>query len=301
LAANATPPLAKPNALSKAARPNQAETQLRCFHFGRARGPPIFSAYNPLYSLAGFLVGALVGMTGVGGGSLMTPLLVVLFGFHPATAVGTDLLYASVTKTVGTAVHGRRETVDWRIVRGLASGSVPASIVTLSLMAYFGVNGSQSKLVLNLLLGGALLVTSIAVFFRPWILSYAGHHLDAMEERHVKGWTVLLGATLGVLVSITSVGAGALGTTALLILYPRLPVARIAGSDIAHAVPLTLIAGIGHWLMGSVDLTLMLALLAGSIPGIILGSILATRSSDSLLRPILAVTLLLSAVRLLTA
>jgi len=242
-----------------------------------------------------------VGLTGVGGGSLMTPLLVLLFGFHPSTAVGTDLLYASVTKSVGTGVHHKGQTVDWRIVGSLASGSVPAAIVTLCLMAYFGVSSARSALVLNLLLGAALLVTSIAVFFRPWILRWAGHHIDAMEAGRVKRWTVLLGAALGVLVSITSVGAGALGTTALLILYPKLPVARIAGSDIAHAVPLTLIAGIGHWLMGSVDLTLMVALLAGSIPGIILGSLLATRSSDSVLRPILAVTLLFSAVKLLTA
>lgn len=231
----------------------------------------------------------------------MTPVLVVLFGFHPATAVGTDLLYASVTKTVGTAVHGKRETVDWRIVTNLAKGSVPAAIVTLGAMGYFGVSGAHSAIVLNLLLGGALLLTSIAVFFRPWILSWAGHHIDAMEAHRVARWTVILGAVLGVLVSITSVGAGALGTTALLILYPRLPVARIAGSDIAHAVPLTLIAGIGHWLMGSVDLTLMLSLLAGSIPGIIVGSLVATRSSDSVLRPILAITLLLSSIKLLTA
>jgi hypothetical protein len=240
-------------------------------------------------------------MTGVGGGSLMTPLLVLLFGFHPATAVGTDLLYASVTKSVGTAVHHKGETVDWKIVGELAWGSVPAAIVTLSLMAYFGVKSAHSAFLLNVLLGGALLVTSIAVFFRPWILSWAGHHIDAMEAKRVTRWTVLLGATLGVLVSITSVGAGALGTTALLILYPKLPVARIAGTDIAHAVPLTLIAGIGHWLMGSVDLTLMLALLAGSIPGIIVGSLLATRASDSVLRPILAATLLLSSVKLLMA
>jgi uncharacterized protein len=243
----------------------------------------------------------LVGLTGVGGGSLMTPLLVLMFGFHPATAVGTDLLYASVTKTVGTAVHHKGETVDWRIVTTLASGSVPAAIVTLSVMAYIGVNGAQSAFLLNVLLGSALLVTSIAVFFRPWILKWAGHHIHAMEPARLTRWTILLGATLGVLVSITSVGAGALGTTALLILYPKLPVARIAGTDIAHAVPLTLIAGIGHWLMGSVDLTLMVSLLAGSIPGIIVGSLLATRSSDSVLRPILALTLLLSSVKLLMA
>ncbi|MGE5564412.1 MAG: sulfite exporter TauE/SafE family protein [Bacillota bacterium] len=240
-------------------------------------------------------------MTGVGGGSLMTPLLVLLFGFHPSTAVGTDLLYASVTKTVGTAVHRQRETVDWKIVKGLATGSVPASIVTLSLMGYFGVKGSQSAFYLNMLLGGSLLLTSFAVFFRPWILRWAGHHIDAMEAKRVGSWTIFLGVMLGILVSITSVGAGALGTTALLILYPKLPVARIAGSDIAHAVPLTLIAGIGHWLMGSVDLGLMVALLAGSIPGVIVGSLIATRSSDSVLRPILALTLLLSSVRLLTA
>ena len=240
-------------------------------------------------------------MTGVGGGSLMTPLLVVLFGFHPATAVGTDLLYASVTKSVGTAVHGKRETVDWKIVGGLACGSVPAAMVTLILMKYFGATTARGAFLLHVLLGGALLVTSIAVFFRPWIISWAGDHIDAMEDRRTTQWTVFLGAALGVLVSLTSVGAGALGTTALLILYPKLPVARIAGSDIAHAVPLTLIAGIGHWLMGSVDFTLMIALLAGSIPGVIVGSLLATRSSDAVLRPVLAITLLLSAVRLLTA
>jgi uncharacterized protein len=168
-------------------------------------------------------------------------------------------------------------------------------------MAYLGVSGAKSAFVLNVLLGGALFITSIAVFFRPWILRWAGDNIDALEARRVTHWTVLLGATLGVLVSITSVGAGALGTTALLILYPKLPVARIAGSDIAHAVPLTLIAGVGHWFMGTVDLTLMLSLLVGSIPGIIVGSLLATRSSDSVLRPILAITLLVSSVRLLTA
>jgi uncharacterized protein len=245
------------------------------------------------------LVGALVGLTGVGGGSLMTPILVLLFGFHPATAVGTDLLYASVTKTVGTAVHHNGRTVDWKIVAGLATGSVPASVVTLFIMRRMGVTHEHSFLVLNLLLGAALLLTSIAVFFRPWIIRWAGHHITAMGDRRFTRWTILLGTVLGVLVSVTSVGAGALGTTALLILYPKLPVARIAGSDIAHAVPLTLIAGLGHWWMGSVDFTLMGALLIGSIPGIIIGSLLASRSSDAVLRPILAVTLLVVSIRLL--
>jgi uncharacterized membrane protein YfcA len=241
----------------------------------------------------------LVGLTGVGGGSLMTPVLVLLFGFHPATAVGTDLLYASVTKSVGTVVHHKGQTVDWRIVFGLASGSVPAAIVTLYLMSRYGVAGGHGSTTLNLLLGCALIVTGMAVMFRPLILRFAGDHIHGMTARRVTGWTVFLGATLGVLVSITSVGAGALGTTALLILYPKLPVARIAGSDIAHAVPLTLIAGIGHWMMGSVDFSLMGALLIGSIPGIIVGSLLGSRSSDAVLRPILAVTLLVVGGRLL--
>lgn len=264
-----------------------------------SQGASIFSAYNPLYSLAGLLVGMLVGLTGVGGGSLMTPILVLLFGFHPATAVGTDLLYASVTKTVGTAVHGKRGTVDWRIVSRLACGSAPAAILTLLVMSRIGTLSASASGVLNLLLGVALVLTSISVFFRPWILSWAGDHVQAMGEQKLAGRTVILGATLGVLVSVTSVGAGALGTTALLILYPRLPIARVAASDIAHAVPLTLIAGIGHWLFGSIDFTLMFALLAGSIPGIIIGSLLSSRSSDAVLRPILAVTLLVVAVRLL--
>src|SRR5690242_7620098 len=256
---------------------------------------------NLLYSISGFLVGMLVGMTGVGGGSLMTPLLVLLFGFHPATAVGTDLLYASVTKTVGTFVHGKQGTVDWRIVARLALGSVPASIITLIVMSRVGTMGDGAAGVLNLLLGIALLLTSISVFFRPWILSWAGHHIHAMSDETLRSRTIMLGAILGVLVSVTSVGAGALGTTALLILYPRLPVARVAASDIAHAVPLTLIAGLGHWLMGSVDFGLMLALLAGSIPGIVAGSLLSGRASDAVLRPVLAITLLVVAVRMLTA
>ena len=265
------------------------------------QGATIFSGYNPLYSLAGFLVGALVGMTGVGGGSLMTPLLVLLFGFHPSTAVGTDLLYASVTKSVGTFVHHKGKTVDWHIVGGLALGSVPASIATLFVMSRIGIMGPRYALVLTLLLGTALFLTAFAVFFRPWILRAAGPRFQGLPEAEISHWTVFLGAILGVLVSMTSVGAGALGTTALLLLYPKLPVSRIAGSDIAHAVPLTLIAGIGHWMLGSVNFALMAALLLGSIPGIIAGSLFSSHSSDTVLRPVLAITLLIVSVKLLTA
>ena len=240
-------------------------------------------------------------MTGVGGGSLMTPLLVLLFGFHPATAVGTDLLYASVTKTVGTAVHNQRKTVDWKIVTALACGSVPTSIATIYVMSRVGTLAQSAAGVLNLILGATLLLTGISVLLRPWIIRWAGPRFDHASAKRISGWTILLGATLGILVTVTSVGAGALGTTALLMLYPTLPVARIAGSDIAHAVPLTLIAGIGHWIMGTVDFTLMAALLLGSIPGIILGSLLGTKSSDNILRPVLALTLLVVAIRMLIA
>ena len=278
----------------------QGKPIFHAFRSGEIVGTAIVSAYNPLYSLAGFLVGALVGLTGVGGGSLMTPLLVLLFGFHPSTAVGTDLLYASVTKTVGTAVHGSRQTVDWHIVAGLACGSVPASIVTLFVMSRLGTMGGKDAFVLDILLGSALFLTALAVFFRPWIIRWAEPRFRGLPEARISHWTVILGAILGVLVSVTSVGAGALGTTALLILYPKLPVSRIAGSDIAHAVPLTLIAGTGHWLLGSVDFGLMGALLVGSIPGITIGSLLGSRTSDAVLRPVLAITLLVVSVRLLT-
>ena len=257
------------------------------------------SEFEPLYSVAGFLVGMLVGLTGVGGGSLMTPILVLVFGFHPATAVGTDLLYASVTKSVGTAVHGSRKTVDWRIVARLASGSIPAAILTLFILSRVGGIEENAVRILNPLLGATLLATSIAILFQPRIVAWAAPKLENVPEHKIARRTVMLGAILGILVSTTSVGAGALGITALLVLYHKLPIARIAGSDIAHAVPLTLIAGIGHWFIGAVDFGLMFSLLAGSIPGIIVGSLLGSRAPDARLRPILAVTLLVVGIRLL--
>jgi uncharacterized membrane protein YfcA len=241
----------------------------------------------------------LVGLTGVGGGSLMTPLLVLLFGFHPATAVGTDLLYASVTKTVGTAVHGTRKTVEWKIVGLLAMGSMPGAVATLCVMSRTGTLAASASSVLNALLGGALVITGVSTLFRAKIVGWAKPKMRETGTHTISALTVLLGLVLGILVSITSVGAGALGITALLILYPKLKVARIAGSDIAHAVPLTFIAGLGHWWMGSVDLTLMGALLVGSIPGIIAGSLIGSRASDKLLTPILAAVLLVVGGRLL--
>lgn len=246
---------------------------------------------HPLYSLTGVAVGLLVGLTGVGGGSLMTPLLVLAFGFHPTTAVGTDLLYASATKTVGTAVHGFNRTVDWKVVRRLALGSVPATLVTLLALAYAGTKFDGTEHVITVTLGFALIATAIAMAFRRQILAYYADAIDAMTDGKVKRLTVILGVALGVLVSLSSVGAGALGMTALLVLYPKLPTNRLVGSDIAHAVPLTLIAGMGHWAMGSVDFGLLVSLLIGSVPGIIIGSLVSARIPDHVSRAVLAGTL----------
>ena len=249
---------------------------------------------DPLYSLSGFAVGALVGMTGVGGGSLMTPLLVLLFGIHPATAVGTDLLYAAITKTGGTLVHGISRTVDWRIVRRLALGSVPAAILTLTVANYFGLlGGGGASVVITTVLGVALILTAIALVFRNKLLELAARRVPDLDPRRAALLTVLTGVVLGVLVSLSSVGAGAIGMTALVFLYPRMPTARLVGSDLAHAVPLTLVAGMAHWLYGSVDGVLLASLLVGSLPGIVLGSYAAARVPEKVLRPALAATLLL--------
>ena len=254
---------------------------------------------NPLYSVAGVLVGLLVGLTGVGGGSLMTPLLVLAFRFHPATAVGTDLLYAAATKVAGTGVHGSRGTVDWRIVRRLATGSLPATLLTLGVLDLAHARAEDTNRVIAGVLGAALVLTGVATFFRKRIVARLTGAVARVDEARVPALTVALGAVLGVLVTLTSVGAGALGMTALLVLYPRAPLARLVGSDIAHAVPLTLVAGIGHWALGSVDGALLVSLLVGSVPGIVAGSLLATRVSDRVLAPVLATTLVVVGAKLL--
>jgi uncharacterized membrane protein YfcA len=255
-------------------------------------------AINPLYSLSGFVVGVLVGMTGVGGGSLMTPLLILVFGIHPSTAVGTDLLYAAATKTVGTAVHGANRTVDWGIVARLAAGSVPATAVTLLAMAYYGKQLGSVHGVITTVLGVALILTAAAIFFRNSIVAYFAKRAGPANPRRTTWLTILLGAVLGALVSLSSVGAGALGMTVLLVVYPRVPVGKLVGSDIAHAVPLTLLAGLGHWLMGSVNWQLLISLLSGSIPGIIIGSLLSARAPDKVLRSVLGSTLGLVGVKM---
>ena len=265
-------------------------------HFPLAHLSPAFSLPH---AAAGFAVGLLVGLTGVGGGSLMTPLLVLVFRIPPVTAIGTDLLYAAVTKAVGTLLHGAAGAVDWRVTARLAAGSVPATLATLAVLGHFGLTGGPGSALLSHALGLALILTSAALLFRGRLLAWGARALPAPAPRRAAALTVATGAVLGVLVPLSSVGAGAVGVTALLLLYPRLPLARVVGSDIAHAVPLTLAAGAGHWLLGSVDPPLLGALLAGSIPGITLGSRLAARLPERLLRHSLAGILVLVGGRLL--
>ncbi|MEO6717995.1 MAG: sulfite exporter TauE/SafE family protein [Novosphingobium sp.] len=259
----------------------------------------LLAHFDVLHALAGLLVGILVGMTGVGGGSLMTPLLVLMFGISAQTAVGTDLLYAASTKLVGAGVHGWRATVEWKIVRRLAAGSIPAACATLVVLSHFGRINKSAEHVILLILGGMLVLTGCAVFFQRRLIAMALAR-EPLKPGTAGASTIVLGAVIGLLVSISSVGAGAIGVTALLMLYPKLPISRIVGTDIAHAVPLALVSGLGHWLLGDVNLVLLGNLLIGSIPGVIVGSLISTRAPDRLLRPALALVMLASGIKLLT-
>ena len=214
-------------------------------------------AMDWLYIFSGFAVGFIVGVTGVGGGSLMTPLLVLAFGVAPVTAVGTDLLYAGLTKMGGSWAHARRGTVDWVIVKRLAMGSLPAALLSMALLHYLALDDKSLKSLITSVLSVALILTALALLLKPY-LQKLGRREDGvvfeLHAHHLPGATILTGAILGVLVTISSVGAGALGVVVLLFLYPRLPMAKIVGTDIAHAVPLTLLAGLGHAANGDREL-----------------------------------------------
>jgi uncharacterized protein len=257
-----------------------------------------FGVIDPIYVVSGFGVGLLVGMTGVGGGSLMTPILILLFGVHPSTAVGTDLLYAAATKSGGVAVHGWARTIHWPAVIRLAAGSVPASLLTLLVLWQLDLSTGAARGLVNSVLCFALILTATALIFRKLVIDKLRVRMERVDDATIARATVLVGVVLGVLVSISSVGAGAVGVTALLLLYPQQPMVRIVGSDIAHAVPLTLVAGIGHWIMGSTDWQLLGVLLIGSLPGIAIGSYFAVRVPETALRLLLAGILLVVAGRL---
>lgn len=253
------------------------------------------------YSLSGLIVGFIVGLTGMGGGSLMTPLLVLLFGVPPATAVGTDLLYASLTKAGGAWVHARNRSVDWTIVGYLAAGSVPAAVLTVWALTVFRLDASAFAALTSSVLGTALILTAVALLLRERLrrLGRVQHPTDEARRSHLIPFTITIGAALGLLVTLSSVGAGAIGLAALFWLYPRLASAKLVGSDIAHAVPLTAVAGLGHFYLGTVDFALLGYLLVGSLPGIYLGSQLSNKFPEKVLRPVLAGMLVLIGSRLI--
>lgn len=240
------------------------------------------------YALSGLAIGSIVGLTGVGGGSLMTPLLVIAFGIPPAVAVGTDLLYGAITKAGGAWVHGKKGHVDWKIVRLLASGSIPAALFGILLLNALSMDRHALSSLVSTTLGIALILTSFALLYRDRIRQFA-----RIPESGISAATVAVGAVVGLLVSVSSVGAGALGTVALFYLYPRLQPIRVVGTDIAHAVPLTAIAGLGHASLGTVDFHLLGSLILGSLPGIYIGSHLSSRIPEKMLQRALAGMLIL--------
>ncbi len=255
------------------------------------------AALLPLIT-AGFGVGFLIGLTGVGGGALMTPLLISTFGVPPQLAVGTDLLYASVTKITAGWRHHLAGHINWRIVLTLAAGSVPAAILLLTVIALTDLDTAALGDSIRLGLAFALPISALAILLYPVLLRETKHEGDGVPRRTLA--TVLFGIALGLLVTLTSVGAGAIGVAVLAALYPMLAAKRIVGTDIAHAVPLTLVAGLGHLGLGNVDFGLLVPLLIGSIPGMLLGTRLCGLAPDWVIRPILAVTLCYAAYVLFT-
>ena len=274
--------------------------------FATSFASTFFTELTPVvaFIFAGFFVGLIVGLTGVGGGSLMTPLLIFGFGIKPHLAIGTDLLFAAFTKMGGTVNLARSRLVDWRVVGQVALGSVPATLVTLQILKSAGPANAATQGVMTTTLGVALLLTAAATLYKairgkasPAAIA-PSQLTQATRARH---WSlpIVFGAVIGVLVTVTSVGAGAIGVIALMLLYPALPLPRIVAADIAHAVPLTLVAGMGHAWMGSVDWLLLAKLLAGSLPGIWLGTVLMKKTPDRIIRSLLSVLLAYAGVKLI--
>lgn len=253
------------------------------------------------YLVIGLLVGFLVGLTGVGGGSLMTPLLVFVFRMKPVVAVGTDLLFAAITKCGGVLVHhGKHKSVHWRIVGLLSLGSLPGSLLTLFVLRHYARVGQAQNRIITVSLGVALILTALAQLVRSRLVRLASEReaQSSQRDRFRTPATVAAGFLIGMLVTLSSVGAGALGTIALLVLYPRLPTLQVVGTDLSFAIPLTLVAGLGHLQLGNVDTALLWSLLVGSLPGIWAGSLLSAKIPERLLRPILASVLFVVGLKL---
>lgn len=252
------------------------------------------------FILAGMLVGFCVGITGVGGGSLMTPILISLFRIEPHIAIGTDLLYAAISKFCGSMVHARKLNIVWPIVLWLAVGSIPASFGTSWVLEHYLSQSTHYKAVLTMVLGFMLTLTGVSIIFRTRIEKFfnkfRSKEVTQTENEQLaihkkRSFIVIMGIILGVFVTLSSVGAGAFGIMALVIMFPNLPMIRIIGSDVVHAVLLTLVAGLGHMSAGNVDFTLLMWLLVGSIPAIIIGTLISSRMPERLIRKILGITL----------
>ena len=244
------------------------------------------------YIVSGFAVGLLVGMTGVGGGSLMTPLLTLLFGVPPSVAVGTDLAFAAVTKSFGTFTHRLRGTVRWDIVRRLCIGALPAAVLATFGLKWFGALNQEIGQIIRFSIAGSVMLTVIALLFKGKMMAWMHAHPEKQLSGTALVWaTIASGVLLGTLVTVSSIGAGAIGATLLVMLYPSLSSAEVAGTDIAYAVPLTAIAAVGHWWLGSINWELLASLLLGSVPGITLGSWMARSVPEKFLRALLAMTL----------
>lgn len=239
----------------------------------------------------GLAVGFLVGLTGVGGGALMTPAL-ILYGVPPAVAVGTDLVYAAMTKSTGVLLHQLRGNIDWSIVALMSSGSLPAASCMVWLLSTLSARDIDYTPIVTSVLGATLVLTGVVVLLRP-ALARLGADRHAPRPRWV---TVLGGAGIGSLVAASSVGAGALGAALLMVLHQSLPVRRVVGTDLAHALLLAVVAGIGHWRLGAVDSGILILLLAGSLPGVYLGARLAGKLPESFLAPAMALLLTLLGV-----
>lgn len=262
------------------------------------------------FVLAGLLVGFCVGVTGVGGGSLMTPILISVLHVPPHIAIGTDLLYASISKFCGSLVHAKKLNIVWPIVIWLSIGSIPASFATTWALSFFFDGANDYKKILTMTLGFMLVLTGISIIFRQKIEAFFARrrHLANPDHLHEdnqpfqmksKGLVVFMGMVLGVFVTLSSVGAGAFGIMALVLMFPHLPMIRIIGSDVVHAVLLTLVAGLGHMASGNVDFYMLGMLLIGAIPAIVVGTLLSSKLPEKTIRPILGTTLLLLGINFL--
>ena len=250
-------------------------------------------------ALAGLIVGVVVGLTGMGGGALMTPILVIGFGIEPLAAVSSDLVAAVVMKPIGGGIHFRRGTVHTGLVRWLAFGSVPGALIGSYVVGHLGDDVGDS---IKVILGVVLLIAAGAMVVRMYLSSRRGASVEGDEAKRVpvqRTATLVIGLLGGAIVGMTSVGSGSLMIVALMLLYPTLSSKELVGTDLVQAVPLVLAAAIGHLLWGEFELGLTGSLLLGSVPGVIIGAHVSSRAPDAIIRPILVLVLALSGLKLL--